>query len=123
MSSSLSGALSLPTAADIDADVNVDAAAAADEFYDTLPSDPATLSQLFQWSIENSDLDALREMADGTKTGKPEATRVKIDDDKAESWVARAVRRFVARATSSMTSSSSNDVLEINPKGVLWQWF
>lgn len=88
-----------------DADVKVDAAAAADEFYDTLPSDPATLSQLFQWSIENSDLDALREMADGTKTGKPEATRVKIDDDKAESWVARAVRRFVARATSSSTTT------------------
>lgn len=88
-----------------DADVKVDAAAAADEFYDTLPSDPATLSQLFQWSIENSDLDALREMADGTKTGKPGTTRVKIDDDKAESWVARAVRRFVARATSSSTTT------------------
>lgn len=92
-----------------DADVNVDAAAAADEFYDTLPSDPATLSQLFQWSIENSDLDALREMADGTTKGKPGTTGVKIDDDKAESWVARAVRRFVARATSSMTSSSTEE--------------
>jgi hsp70-interacting protein len=91
------------------ADVNVDAAAAADEFYDTLPSDPATLSQLFQWSIENSDLDALREMADGTTKGKPGTTGVKIDDDKAESWVARAVRRFVARATSSMTSSSTEE--------------
>ena len=88
-----------------DADVNVDAAAAADEFYDTLPSDPATLSQLFQWSIENSDLDALREMADGTTKGKPGRTGVKIDDDKAESWVARAVRRFVARATSSSTTT------------------
>ena len=90
-----------------DADVNVDAAAAADEFYDTLPSDPATLSQLFQWSIENSDLDALREMADGTTKGKPGRTGVKIDDDKAESWVARAVRRFVARASSSLSSSTT----------------
>lgn len=92
-----------------DADVSAAAAAAADEFYDTLPSDPATLSQLFQWSIENSDLDALREMADGTTKGKPGTTGVKIDDDKAESWVARAVRRFVARATSSMTSSSTEE--------------
>lgn len=91
------------------ADVNVDAAAAAAEFYDTLPSDPATLSQLFQWSIENSDLDALREMADGTTKDTRGRTGVKIDHDKAESWVARAVRRFVARATSSMTSSSTEE--------------
>ena len=83
-------------------------AAAADEFYDTLPSDPATLSQLFQWSIENSDLDALREMADGS-TKPPTGARVKIDDDEAESWVARAVRRFVARATRSRATSSTTE--------------
>ena len=83
-------------------------AAAADEFYDTLPSDPATLSQLFQWSIENSDLDALREMADGA-TKPSSGARVKIDDEEAESWVARAVRRFVARATRSRATSSTTE--------------
>jgi hsp70-interacting protein len=68
--------------------------------YESLPNDEATLSELFQWSIEHGDLDHLREMARLESERESEGGSVG-DTGRRWSWFQRAAataRRVTRRA-------------------------
>lgn len=68
--------------------------------YESLPNDEATLSELFQWSIEHGDLDHLREMARLESERASERESV-VNAERRWSWFRRAAataRRATRRA-------------------------
>ena len=68
--------------------------------YESLPNDEATLSELFQWSIEHGDLDHLREMARLESERESEGESV-VNAERRWSWFRRAAataRRATRRA-------------------------
>lgn len=70
--------------------------------YESLPNDEATLSELFQWSIEHGDLDHLREMARLESESERESEGGSVGDTgRRWSWFRRAAataRRVTRRA-------------------------
>lgn len=47
-----------------------------------LPDDPKTLSQMLQWSIDNTDLQALHQKAEAIRAGTAEGKLSRRDDEK-----------------------------------------